>query len=437
MTTSLNRPARVGLITDQTGALSFMGIANVNVAKMVIDDINARGGLLGRPVELFVEDSATDDDVAEAAATKLVERAAVDVVVGGIYSSTRQAIKGPVVDQAETLYIYPEQYEGQECHPLIFCTGPVPAQQIEPFFPWLMQQTGAKRFYMPSADYIWPHTLNKKVREVVTAEGGEIVGEEYFPLDHTDYERIVDDIMSTGAEVVFNTIVPPGLTPFLEQLHRAGFTARGGHIVCTYFDENFLNLVPADHVEGLYGCLDYYRDVDDPFSIELLNRYEGLYPGSAMFTAGSACTGTYRALKLWEAAVNEAGSLNQDDVIAALDHARIARRSGRPRRDGAGPAPRADEHVHRPVRGRHVQGREEPRSHRPEGMRGRAVLTLIHWLASDTWRRAAPAPATRPAPASPFVVAPDRRICRANGRRDDVAPPGRRRILHSFRGRTR
>ena len=114
---------------------------------------------------------------------------------------------------------------------------------------------------------------------------------------------VVDDIMASGADVVFNTIVPPGLTPFLEQLHRAGFTARGGQIVCTYFDENFLNLVPAEHVEGLYGCLDYYRGVDDPFSIELLNRYESRYPGSALFTAGSACTGTYRALKLWEAAV--------------------------------------------------------------------------------------------------------------------------------------
>ena len=271
---------------------------------------------------MFVEDSATDDTVAEAAAARLVERE-VDVVVGGIYSSTRQAIKGPVVDGAEKLYIYPEQYEGQECHPLIFCTGPVPRSRSSRSSPGSCVRRG-RSFYMPSADYIWPHTLNKKVREVVTAEGGEIVGEEYFPLDHTDYERIVDDIMSTGAEVVFNTIVPPGLTPFLEQLHRAGFTRRGGIIVCTYFDENFLNLVPADHVEGLYGCLDYYRAVDDPFSMELLNRYERLYPGSAMFTAGSACTGTYRALKLWEAAVNEAGSLNQDDVITALDHARIA-----------------------------------------------------------------------------------------------------------------
>src|SRR5947209_13603710 len=326
----IDRPARVGLITDQTGALSFMGIANVNLATMVIDDVNARGGLLGRPVELYVEDSATDDDVARTAATRLVREADVDVVIGGIYSSTRQAIKGPVVDEAGRLYLYPEQYEGQENHPLIFCTGPVPAQQVEPLFPWLMEQTAARRFYMPSADYIWPHTLNKKVRDVVTARGGEIVGEQYFPMDHMDYERVVDDIMASGAEVVFNTIVPPGLTPFLAQLHDAGFTARGGTIVCTYFDENFLNLVPAAHVEGLYGCLDYYRAVRDPFSVDLLHRYDARYPGSAQFTAGSACTGTYRALKMWEAAVTEAGSLDQHDVIAALDHASIAEGPGGP-----------------------------------------------------------------------------------------------------------
>jgi branched-chain amino acid transport system substrate-binding protein len=297
---------------------------------MVVDDINRRGGLLGQPVELYIEDSATEDEAAAAAAAKLVGETHVDVVLGGIYSSTRQAIKGPVVERAKTLYIYPEQYEGQECDPLIFCTGPVPAQQIEPLFPWLMQRTGAKRFYLPSADYIWPHVLNKKVWEVVTDGGGTVVGEQYFPLDHMDYDQLVDDIMASGAEVVFNTIVPPGLTPFLARLHEAGFTARGGHIVCTYFDENFLNLVPAEQVEGLYGCLDYYRDVNDHFSNGLLAQYDERFPGSAMFTAGSACSGMYRGLKLWEAAVNEAGSLRQDDVVAALDHASIAEGPGGP-----------------------------------------------------------------------------------------------------------
>ncbi|MDP9330398.1 MAG: substrate-binding protein [Actinomycetota bacterium] len=329
-TTSADRPIKVGVITDQTGPLSFMGTADANVAKMVIDDINANGGLLGRQIALYLEDSETTDSAAEVAATKLVKQDHVDVIFGGIYSSTRQAIKGPAVVDGKTLYIYPEQYEGQECDPLIFCTGPVPAQQVEPLIPWLMKETGAKSFYFPSADYIWPHILNEKVREVATANGGVIVGEEYYPLDHTDYTATVEKINASGAEVVFNTIVPPGLTPFLEQLYDSGFTKRGGHIICTYFDENFLNLVPAEHVEGLYSCLDYYHDVSDPFSKELIDRYDELYPGSAKFTAGSACSGMYRGLKLWEAAVNEAGSLEQDDVIKALDHAKIAEGPGGP-----------------------------------------------------------------------------------------------------------
>ena len=321
---------KVGLIADQTGPLSFVGLANANVARMVVDDLNADGGLLGRHLELHVEDSATDDEVAAVKARKLVEVDQVDVVVGGIYSSTRQAIKGQAVVEGRTLYIYPEQYEGQESDPLIFCTGPVPAQQVDPFIPWLMERTGAKRFYLPSADYIWPHVLNARVREVVTANGGSIVGEEYYPLDHTDYRATVERIAASRADAVFNTIVPPGVTPFFEQLYDAGFTSSGGQLICTYFDENFLNMVPAAHVEGLYGCLDYYQDVRDPFSKRLLTQYDALYPGDAKFTGGSACSGLYRGLRLWAAAVQEAGSLTQEDVIAALDHAQIAEGPGGP-----------------------------------------------------------------------------------------------------------
>ena len=328
--TSGGKSIKVGVIAEQTGPLSFAGIANANVARMVIDDINAKGGLLGRQIDLCLEDGATTDSVAEAKAAKLVQQDQVDVIFGGIYSSTRQAIKGPAVVKGKKLYIYPEQYEGQECDPLIFCTGPVPAQQVEPLIPWLMKKTGAKKFYLPSADYIWPQVMNKKVRQVVTANGGAIVGEEYYPLDHMDYSKTVEKITSSGAEVVFNTIVPPGLTPFLEQLYNSGFTKRGGQLICTYMDENFLNLVPAAHVEGLYSCLDYYQNVGDSFGKNLINQYDKLFPGNAKFTAGGACTGMYRGLKLWEAAVKEAGSTNQEDVIKALDHAKIAEGPGGP-----------------------------------------------------------------------------------------------------------
>jgi ABC-type branched-subunit amino acid transport system substrate-binding protein len=321
---------KIGVIADQTGALSIMGGAQANVATLVVDEINASGGLLGRRIELLIEDSATDDAQAATAATKLVQDDHVDVLLGGIFSSTRQAIKNAAVVDGETLYIYPEQYEGQEYHPLLFCTGAVPAQQVEPLIPWVMQQTGARMFYLPSADYIWPHVMNRKVHEVASANGGEIVGEEYFPVDHADWGGTVDRINSSGTDVVFNTTVPPGCFPFLEALCESGFTKRGGRIVTTYFDENLVAALPSEHVEGMYGCIDYYQSVSDPFSQELLGRYNARFPDGPQFSAGSGCTGMYRGVKLWQAAVAEAGSLDQAAVVAALDHAKIAEGPGGP-----------------------------------------------------------------------------------------------------------
>lgn len=324
------KPIKIGLIAELTGPLSFMGIANANLTMMLVGDINAKGGLLGRPVELVIEDGETTDSVAKAKAAKLVDVDQVDVVVGGIYSLTRLAIKSEAVTRGRTLYIYPEQYEGQENDPLIFCTGPVPAQQVEPLIPWLMKSTGARKFYLPSADYIWPHLLNKAASRAVRTNGGEIVGEEYFALDTVDFGRTVQQIMTSGTDVVFNTIVPPGLTPFLEELHKAGFGKRGGRIVCTYFDENFFNLVPSEQIEGLYSCLDYYQELDEPFGRALLRRYSERFPGGATLTAGSGCTGHYRAIKMWEAAVKESGSVERDAVIRALDHAGISEGPGGP-----------------------------------------------------------------------------------------------------------
>lgn len=320
----MTKSIKVGMIAELTGALSAMGGANANTIRMAVDDINSRGGLLGRELELILEDGATTDSVACAAATKLVQQEKVDVLFGGIFSSTRQAIKGPAVEQGKTLYIYPEQYEGQEYHPLLFCTGPVPAQQVEPLLPWLMQTTGAKKFYLPSADYIWPRLLNQSARKVIAEQGGEIFGEDYFPLAQTDYRATVEKIMSSGVEIVFNTTVPGGVESFLEQLHDAGFQKRGGKIVCTYFDENMLAALPAAYVDGAYSCLDYYQTISHPFSRDLLARYNKRFPGAHKFTGGSACSGLYRGVKLWEAAVNETKSVNPYDVAAALDHAKIA-----------------------------------------------------------------------------------------------------------------
>ena len=324
-----SNPIKVGIATDLTGPIGFAGKANANVATMVVNDINAKGGVLGRSLQLFIEDTASNESVAVNNVRKLTQRDRVDVVFGGITSSMRNAIKDVIVTRGRTLYIYPQLYEGQECTPYIFCTGPTPAQQCDEFIPWLIKN-GGKRFALPSANYVWPKLLNQYARKVIQANGGEVVFEEYYPLDQVEYSATVNKIMTNNVNVVFNTVIPPGVGPFFKQLYEAGFTKRGGRLSCVYYDENTLNINAAHEFEGLASCLDYFRTIKDPFSAKLQAEYDKLYPGTVLFTAGSAATGMYRGLKLWETAVNQAKKVDRESVAAAFDRARIEQGPGGP-----------------------------------------------------------------------------------------------------------
>ena len=314
---------KVGIATDLTGPISWGGIPNSNVAKMVIDDINTAGGLLGRPLQMVLEDTATNEQLAVTKVRKLVTQDKVDVVFGGITSSMRNAIKDTIVNRGKTLYLYPQLYEGQECTPFLFCTGPTPAQQCDTFIPWLIKN-GGKKFYLPSADYVWPHTLNAYARKVIEKNGGEVVGEEYFPVDHNEYSATVNKIMSSGVNNVFNTTIPPGVAVFFKQLYEAGFQKKGGRLSCVFYDENATNITPIHEIEGLATCLDYFHAVGDAGGAKIRAQYDKLYAGSkTQFTAGSGATGMWRAINLWAAAVKEANSVKREDVAKALDHAKL------------------------------------------------------------------------------------------------------------------
>jgi branched-chain amino acid transport system substrate-binding protein len=326
---SASSSIRVGIATDLTGAIAYVGNATANIAKMVVKDINGAGGILGRPIELFIVDTASNESVAVANVRRLIQRDKVDVVLGGITSSMRNAIKDVIVTRGKMLYIYPEQYEGKECTPNLFCTGPTPAQQCDQIIPWLVKN-GGKRFALPSANYVWPHVLNKYARELIETNGGEVIFEEYYPLDQVEYSATVNKIMTNNVEVVFNTIIAPGVGLFFKQLYQAGFGKRGERLACVYYDENALNLNAPQEIEGLASCLDYYRAVtaEDPASARIQARYDKQFPGKILF-AGAA-TGMYRGLKLWELAVKEAGNLDREHVAAALDHAKISEGPGGP-----------------------------------------------------------------------------------------------------------
>jgi branched-chain amino acid transport system substrate-binding protein len=325
-------PIKVGIATDLTGALGLFGNANLNVAKLCADLINNGGGLLGRPVHLFVEDTASNEAVAVANVRRLIERDHVDVVLGGLASSMRNAIKGPIVQRGHTLYIYPTLYEGKECEDLICCTGPTPSQQCDRLIPWLIKN-GGKRFAFPSANYIWPHVLNKYARYLIEKGDGEVIFEEYYPIAQIDYSATVNRIMTERIDVAFVTIIPPGVGPFFKQLYEAGFLRRGGRLCSVGYDEIALNLNAPPEIEGLASCLDYYRAVDkiDPGSAKIHAEYNDMFPGTKyVLTAGGAATGMYRGMMLWADAVNKAGTADRDAVAAALDHAAIAAAPGGP-----------------------------------------------------------------------------------------------------------
>lgn len=328
-------PIKVGIAADLTGPIGVAGQAYTNVARMVVDQINTDGGLLGRPLALHLEDTASNESVAVGNVRKLIQRDHVDVVLGGGTSSMRNAIKDLIVKRGNTLYIYISLYEGRECTPYLFCTGPTPAQQCDALIPWLMQH-GGTRFALPGANYVWPHVLNEYARKVIAQHGGEVVFEEYYPLDQVEYSATVNRIMTQKIDVVFNTVIPPGVGPFVKQLYEAGFLARGGRLSCPYYDENAANLNAPHEWEGLASCLDYYqvlaRSGEEPFSAQLQAEYDTRYPGNVLFTAGFGAASMYRGLKLWEAAVKEAGTVARDEVAAVLDHARIAQGPGGPRK---------------------------------------------------------------------------------------------------------
>src|SRR5258708_38382231 len=288
-------PIKVGIATDLTGPIGYAGNADANVAKLGVKEINDAGGLLGRPLELFIEDTASNESVAVGSVRKLIQRDKVDLVLGGITSSMRNAIKDVIVARGKTLYIYPQLYEGKECTPYLFCTGPTPAQQCDEFIPWLIKNGGDK-FANPTAHYVWPHPLNVYARKVIEANGGEVVFEEYYPLDQVDFSATVNRVISNKVDVGFNTVIPPGVGPFFKQLHEAGFLKNGGRLSCVYYDENTLNINQAAEIEGLASCLDYFKTLtpDEPASAKIQAAYANQFPCTFLFAPASAATGTNR-----------------------------------------------------------------------------------------------------------------------------------------------
>ena len=177
--------------------------------------------------ELIVEDMATDPKTSVEKATKLVQSDKVAAVIGVISSAAREAVRPVVADRGKLPFIYTTGYEGGDCNTNLWCAGPVPPQEVNPYVDWLMANHGKSIFFF-GADYVWPHSMFAQTRTLVEAAGGTVLGEDYAPLDASDFTTLVTHVKATQPDILLSAF-PTGLDQCCSATQRRWATREDTH----------------------------------------------------------------------------------------------------------------------------------------------------------------------------------------------------------------
>ena len=310
-------PVRIGILFSNSGPAGIFGQPTANIAEFIEEDINAAGGINGRPVETFLADDATDPAVGRQAMEQLIESDGVDVVLGTHSSATREAAK-PLAEDAGVLYIYAALYEGGECSPVMFNTGEVPSQQLAPVIPWMMDETGGSKWFLLGNDYVWPRRSFELARQYIEAAGGEVVGEEYVPLGTQDFSSVARQIAGSGADLIFPALVGGDAIAFETQAVDFGIGQDAIPRLANIYEENVLGVMGPAVTAGMRVTLGYFKEVDNPANNAFVARYFEQFGADAPphMTFSSHL---YDAALLYAAAANAAGTTDTAAVAAALE----------------------------------------------------------------------------------------------------------------------
>src|ERR1700728_1174728 len=173
-------PIKLGVLEDQSGDFALATIGKVHGIQLAADEINKAGGIAGRPLDLVIYDTQSDNTRFQEFMRRVLQKDKADVVFAGFSSASREAYR-PIVDQLNGFVFYNNQYEGGVCDGHMVVTGAVPEQQFSTLIPWLMQKYG-KKIYTIAADYNFGQISAEWVRNIVKQNGGEIVGGEFIRL---------------------------------------------------------------------------------------------------------------------------------------------------------------------------------------------------------------------------------------------------------------
>jgi len=306
----------VGILHSLSGTMAISEVSVKDATMLAIDEINAKGGVLGKKIVPVVEDGASDWPTFKTKAEKLLTQDKVAAVFGCWTSVSRKTVL-PVFEKYDGLLWYPVQYEGMETSPNIFYTGATTNQQIAPAVTWLIKTKGLKKFFLVGSDYVFPRTANAEIKAQLKAEGGALVGEEYTPLGHREYSTLVDKIKAAKPDVVFNTLNGDSNVEFFKQLKAVGLTSKELPTLSVSIAEPEIAAIGADKLAGHWAAWNYFQTTATPENKKFVASYKAKYPKTPV-TADPMEAG-YTGVYLWKAAVEKAKSFDVDKVKAAAD----------------------------------------------------------------------------------------------------------------------
>lgn len=316
-------PIRLGVVHALTGVMAGSERGLVDALTLAVEEINAQGGLLGRPLELVLADSRSDWGHAAREAERLIVAEGVSALFACWTSACRLAVK-PVVEKHRHLMFYALQYEGLEQSPHIVYMGAAPNQQVIPGARWAMDRFGP-RVYLVGSDYVFPRTANVLIKDLVAASGGEVLAERYVPLDVSQFGPLVEDIRQRGPDVVLNTLNGAGNQGFFRELAQAGL----GQLPVVSFSvaEPEVREFLAGHFHANHHAVwGYFQSLPTPSNQRFVSRFQQRFGADRVIS--DPMVTSHDAVRLWATAVKESGTDNPAQINLSIGRMSVQGVSG-------------------------------------------------------------------------------------------------------------
>ena len=315
-------PIKVGVLHSLSGSMAISETTLKDTIEMMVDEQNARGGLLGRQLEAVVVDPASDWPLFAERARELLEAEQVDVVFGCWTSVSRKSVL-PVFEELNGLLFYPVQYEGEESSRNVIYTGAAPNQQAIPAVNYLANEVGIERWVLEGTDYVYPRTTNRILEAYLKEELGvadEDISINYTPFSHSDWQTRVSEIRDFGSEgkrtAVVSTINGDANVPFYLELANQEVSAEDIPVVAFSVGEEELSGLDTTPLVGHLAAWNYFQSIEGAVNSEFIANWKQRM--GADRTTNDPMEAHYIGFNMWVAAVEEAGTTDVDAVLEAL-----------------------------------------------------------------------------------------------------------------------